>query len=62
MMRLVMIAAALLFITACGADKEKMSRHNNTENILAPQQKQIDKAKKVEALLQDTAQDRYQDQ
>ncbi|TNF34457.1 MAG: hypothetical protein EP312_06380 [Gammaproteobacteria bacterium] len=62
MKHMIVVASAVLLLAACGADKEKMSRHNNTENILAPQQKQIDKAKQLEGALQQTAKDRYQDQ
>ncbi len=61
-MRVLMMVSVLLLVAACGADKEKMSRHNNNDNLLAPQQKQIDKAAQVEGLLQDAANNRYQDQ
>lgn len=61
-MRVLIMMGVVLLLVACGADKEKMSRHNNNDNLLAPQQKQIDKAAQVEGLLKDTANDRYQDQ
>lgn len=51
----------VVLLPACGDDREKMARHDSSDHLLAPQQRQMDKAAQVEGLLQETTAERYRD-